>query len=73
MKVEKIWFGKQNYSVVLIALLLRIEKFLKCVAVETYFPCIYTIKKIREERLGGGGVGYPSVRAWRHIREKYSR
>ena len=25
-------------------------------AVETYFPCIYTIKKIRKERLGGGGL-----------------
>ena len=61
MKVEKIWFGKQNYSVVLIALLLRVEKFLKCVAVETYFPCIYTIKKIREE-MGGGGGGWLSER-----------
>ena len=42
--------------------MLRVETFLKCVAVGTYFPCIYTIKKIREESLGeGGGVGYPSV------------
>ena len=65
MKVEKIWFGKENYSAVLIALLLRVEKFLKCVAVETYFPCIYTIKKIREERLGGGWLSErPSVASY---------
>ena len=36
-------------------------------AIETYFPCIYTIKKVREEK---GKVGVV-IRAWPHIREKY--
>ena len=42
----------------------RLKSYLKSVAVEIDFPCIYTILKSEGEKGGVGGGGYPSVAAY---------
>ena len=47
----------------------RLKSYIKSVAVEIDFPCIYSTKSEGEKGGVGGGAVIP---AWPYIREKYS-